>query len=143
MLCDVQGGAGWQDPERDDDVQRHNNGLFLTDPAINSTRAGKYGATDVGPDGIASFFNTHRCNQFCEDNWLWPKAQEIRFCTILVAKKNTSWTWEQKQAQSRFDAPPPMAGIAEDDDDYDYSDSDSDSDNGYYLVDGIYGYFRS
>ena len=36
-----------------------------------------------------------------------------------------------------------MAGIAEDDDDYDYSDSDSDSDNGYYLVDGIYGYFRS
>ena len=122
-----------------DNVQRHNNGLFLTDPAINSTRAGKYGETDLGPDGIASFFDKHRCNQFCEDHWLWPKSHEIRCCTILEAKKNSSWTWEQKQAQSRFDAPPPMAGIAEDDDDYDYSDSDSDSDDGYYL--GGY-YFR-
>ena len=50
--------------------------------------------------------------------------------------------WKSEWHSSRL-TPPPMAGIAEDDDDYDYSDSDSDSDNGYYLVDGIYGYFRS
>ena len=66
VLCDLQGGfapESW--PALRDPV--------LTDPVILSCD-GRYGMTDLGMNGIRSFFNEHRCNQFCKDEWIKPRA---------------------------------------------------------------------
>ncbi|KAB5539299.1 kinase-like domain-containing protein [Coniochaeta sp. 2T2.1] len=34
----------------------------------------EYGSTDIGPDGISTFFNEHECNEFCRPNWIYPAA---------------------------------------------------------------------
>jgi hypothetical protein len=31
-----------------------------------------YGPADLGPDGINSFFQRHRCGQFCNHKWFKP-----------------------------------------------------------------------
>ncbi|KAK3682839.1 kinase-like domain-containing protein, partial [Podospora appendiculata] len=49
VLCDLQGG-----------IYQHE--LVLSDPVILS-RTGDYGVTDLGRDGISSFFSQHDCNQ--------------------------------------------------------------------------------
>ncbi|KAL6760291.1 kinase-like domain-containing protein [Haematococcus lacustris] len=47
LVCDIQGvGARW------------------TDPQVNSV-AVKYGHKDMGAEGIAAFFASHRCNGYC------------------------------------------------------------------------------
>ncbi|KAH9999706.1 kinase-like protein [Xylariaceae sp. FL0662B] len=58
VLCDLQGG-----------IYRHE--VVLSDPVILS-RNRDYGVTDLGPDGIRSFFSQHRCNDFCRSNWTRP-----------------------------------------------------------------------
>ncbi|KAB8229900.1 kinase-like domain-containing protein [Aspergillus alliaceus] len=58
VLCDLQGG-----------IYRHE--LVLSDPVILS-RNREYGVTDLGPDGISSFFSQHDCNDFCRRNWTQP-----------------------------------------------------------------------
>lgn len=45
-------------------------GYFLTDPCVNSnncTRTRHYGTSDMGLDGILSFFHQHTCNDMCRD----------------------------------------------------------------------------
>lgn len=58
VLCDLQGGI----------YQRE---VVLSDPVILS-RNREYGVTDLGPDGISSFFSQHDCNVFCRPNWARP-----------------------------------------------------------------------
>lgn len=57
LLCDLQGsqwGGGSDSPR-----------YLLTDPVILSCRPGQYGSTDLGPKGIASWFQKHKCNHYC------------------------------------------------------------------------------
>lgn len=58
VLCDLQGGI----------YQRE---VVLSDPVILS-RNRDYGVTDLGPQGISSFFSQHVCNNFCRSNWTQP-----------------------------------------------------------------------
>ncbi|KAI1142082.1 kinase-like protein [Hypoxylon sp. FL0543] len=58
VLCDLQGG-----------VYQHE--VVLSDPVILS-RDRSYGVTDLGPQGISSFFSQHRCNNYCRSNWTKP-----------------------------------------------------------------------
>lgn len=58
VLCDLQGG-----------IYRHE--LVLSDPVILS-QTREYGVTDLGRDGISSFFSQHDCNNFCRPNWTKP-----------------------------------------------------------------------
>ncbi|KAI4859329.1 kinase-like protein [Hypoxylon rubiginosum] len=58
VLCDLQGGVYQQE-------------VVLSDPVILS-RNRDYGVTDLGPDGISSFFSQHSCNNFCRSNWTRP-----------------------------------------------------------------------
>ncbi|KAI8961289.1 kinase-like protein [Daldinia sp. FL1419] len=58
VLCDLQGGI----------YQRE---VVLSDPVILS-RNRDYGVTDLGPDGISSFFSQHRCNDYCRPHWTMP-----------------------------------------------------------------------
>ena len=59
LLCDLQGGVS-------------RNRVTLTDPVIHS-RHNRFGATDLGPDGMSSFFYYHKCNRFCRDSWSKPR----------------------------------------------------------------------
>jgi len=63
VLCDIQGGI-------------YQNEVVLSDPAILS-RNRDYGVTDLGPEGISSFFSTHTCNSYCRPNWTLP-ANPVR-----------------------------------------------------------------
>jgi hypothetical protein len=58
VLCDLQGGV-------------YSDGVVLTDPVILS-RTQKYGPTDLGPEGISSFFSRHVCNEYCRAHWQKP-----------------------------------------------------------------------
>ncbi|KAK6508978.1 hypothetical protein TWF481_003744 [Arthrobotrys musiformis] len=59
LLCDLQGG-------------RYNDGFVLTDPVIMS-KDQEYGPADLGLDGIRSFFDGHRCSEFCRRGWSKPR----------------------------------------------------------------------
>ncbi|KAI5863733.1 kinase-like domain-containing protein [Durotheca rogersii] len=65
VLCDLQGGI----------YQRE---VVLSDPVILSRRR-DYGVTDLGPDGISSFFSHHTCNRFCRPNWAKPWNPVARY----------------------------------------------------------------
>ena len=66
-LCDLQGGI-WPD----------GGGVVLTDPVILS-RTREFGVTDLGPEGISTFFARHKCNKFCKSEWTKPKETQIHF----------------------------------------------------------------
>ena len=56
IFCDLQG------VERSDMI-------ILTDPCILSNEKGKFGATDLGQQGIIRFMIAHDCNEYCDPNW--------------------------------------------------------------------------
>jgi hypothetical protein len=58
VLCDLQGGV-------------YHDGIVLTDPVILS-RTRLYGVTDLGAEGISSFFSRHICNEYCRGHWQKP-----------------------------------------------------------------------
>lgn len=58
VLVDLQGGV-------------FPGGAILTDPVILSEER-SYGVTDLGAAGIASWFVTHACTDFCRRSWLTP-----------------------------------------------------------------------
>jgi Alpha-kinase family len=67
LLCDLQGGLC------------RNGSLVLTDPVILSVGE-EFGLTDLGRKGIASFFATHKCNEFCnEQSWLVPRSRRAYY----------------------------------------------------------------
>ncbi|OEU12600.1 putative elongation factor 2 kinase [Fragilariopsis cylindrus CCMP1102] len=55
ILCDLQGGV-------------YQDGVVLTDPVVCSIPR-TYGPTDLGLQGMNSFFANHTCNEFCRSNW--------------------------------------------------------------------------
>lgn len=59
LLCDLQGGV-------------YNDGVVLTDPVIMSTTR-EYGPTDLGNNGMSSFFAHHVCNEYCRSEWRKPR----------------------------------------------------------------------
>lgn len=65
VICDLQGGL-------------YKNGAILTDPVVLS-RTRQYGPTDLGVNGISSFFSQHECNKFCKNNWSKPKDRKQYF----------------------------------------------------------------
>jgi hypothetical protein len=61
LLCDLQGGV-------------YNDGAVLTDPVVMSTNR-TFGPTDLGSQGISTFFAHHKCNAFCRSEWKRPRNQ--------------------------------------------------------------------
>ncbi len=61
VLCDLQGGI-------------FRDGIILTDPVILS-RNSRFGVTDLGPQGISTFFYHHECNDYCRREWTRPRDQ--------------------------------------------------------------------
>ena len=76
LLCDLQGGIYQQE-------------AVITDPVILS-KTREYGVTDLGPEGISSFFSQHTCNPYCHPNWIKPNRPVQHFHplsgTTMVAR---------------------------------------------------------
>ena len=66
MISDLQGTA--------DDT-----GYTLTDPALLSIHGDKYGATDVGVEGMTRLFLNHTCNSICQ-HLKKPTPNELKSC---------------------------------------------------------------
>ncbi|CAJ1948321.1 unnamed protein product [Cylindrotheca closterium] len=73
LLCDLQGGV-------------YKDGVILTDPVIMSRNKGAYGPTDLGPDGIKSFFANFEVNEYCQSYWRLPKKTK----KVYKARKGTT-----------------------------------------------------
>jgi len=79
LLCDLQG-------------VKTEKGYILTDPAILSTKCGKYGLTDLGPTGIMNFFNAHVCNDIC-NKWPVPKIKNNKWLLELNNQTDSCTTY--------------------------------------------------
>ncbi len=55
--------------------------LVLSDPVILS-QTRKYGVTDLGRDGITSFFSQHTCNRYCRRKWINPTNPRRHFAPV-------------------------------------------------------------
>ena len=51
--------------------------IILTDVCIISRRNKKFGATDLGEHGLIKFMMNHKCNKYCDPNWLKPDLQAM------------------------------------------------------------------
>jgi hypothetical protein len=69
VLCDLQGGV----------YQRE---VVLSDPVILSRR-GEFGVTDLGPEGISSFFYQHECSGYCRPHWTRPSNPVQHYRPIM------------------------------------------------------------
>lgn len=56
LLCDIQGG-------------RLTDDVTLTDLAIHSKHY-EFGNSDLGMEGMVSFFQLHKCNNYCQPTWI-------------------------------------------------------------------------
>lgn len=65
LLCDLQGGV-------------YQDGFVITDPVIMSMKQ-EYGPTDLGAEGISTFFAGHKCNKFCNSSWMTPQDKKVYF----------------------------------------------------------------
>lgn len=68
VLCDLQGG-----------IYQHE--VVLSDPVILSPTR-EYGVTDLGLEGMSTFFSKHKCNEFCGPNWVKPSDRIRHFHTV-------------------------------------------------------------
>jgi hypothetical protein len=113
VICDLQGGI-------------YKDGVVLTDPVILSQHR-KYGPTDLGRDGIITFFSRHRCNQFCSRSWSKPRNPvphyPLRSGTTmeLVDTRNSRPKITQQYAMSGF-----AAIVEESSDEFEESSDESD-----------------
>ncbi|UKZ47318.1 hypothetical protein TrVGV298_001536 [Trichoderma virens] len=92
VLCDLQGGI----------YQRE---VVLSDPVILSRRRA-YGVTDLGPEGISSFFSSHDCNRYCRSNWTRPAnpAQVFRPTPRTTMMRRNVPTAQSRPLHTMFEA---------------------------------------
>ncbi|KAM0262187.1 hypothetical protein ACHAQJ_001932 [Trichoderma viride] len=90
VLCDLQGG-----------VYQHET--VLSDPVILS-RNRDYSVTDLGSDGIGSFFSQHSCNDYCRPEWTKPANPILRFDPVrgTTMIKHTVPTRPSRPRGTRF-----------------------------------------
>ena len=77
LFCDAQG-------------VRKRNEYIITDPCILSWKGNEYGTNDCGRDYIISWFENHKCNQFCESRWIRPPSIQKKQKLVVVQKKTTT-----------------------------------------------------
>lgn len=84
VICDLQGGL-------------YENGAILTDPVVLS-RDRRFGPTDLGPQGISTFFSTHICNEYCRPNWTKP----YKPVQVFVPVSGTTMTMERPPLSDQY-----------------------------------------
>ena len=80
LFCDLQGGS-------------YKDGFIITDPVIMSATK-EYGPTDLGSEGISTFFARHKCNKYCNAQWIAPADKKVYFniqkCTSMMLPTRNS-----------------------------------------------------
>ena len=74
LLCDLQGAI-------------YKEGMILTDPVIMSEKK-DFGPSDLGLDGISSFFSNHTCSKYCRPYWLLPTQRTPVFKKTMGTTMN-------------------------------------------------------
>lgn len=115
IVCDLQGRY------KHNRYQKSKSRFELTDVAICS-RNTRYGPTDLGEKGIDSFFNSHKCNQFCSVNGHWSRPKRTR---SWFPKSSSTSMMRSSQSHllnltNRSTFQPGFGGILEEDDSDDY-----------------------
>ncbi|ETO33744.1 MHCK/EF2 kinase domain family protein [Reticulomyxa filosa] len=64
LFCDAQG-------------VRQKDAYVLTDPCIVSFEGGAYGVTDMGKEYLWNWFRNHKCNYYCEKDWMKPDPKDL------------------------------------------------------------------
>lgn len=87
LLCDLQGGV-------------YRDGAILTDPVVQSRSRG-FGPTDLGPEGISTFFAGHTCNAFCRPGWNKPRDTQRYYSATKASWMATTSTAPAARMQAR------------------------------------------
>jgi hypothetical protein len=88
LLCDLQGG-------------HYEDAYVLTDPVVMSNDNEKrFGATDLGSEGIDNFFAHHKCNCFCQNNWMKPFRPRASSRIPCLASTSMSLTIGTKKSEA-------------------------------------------
>jgi hypothetical protein len=103
LLCDLQGSSC------------KDNGIILSDVVINSREVGRHGPSDLGPQGISTFFSQHVCGHLCSRQWTRPKDQK----KYLPVQSDTSMSVNQYDS-SRMNIGETIYEDDSDDDEYYY-----------------------
>jgi hypothetical protein len=94
LLCDLQGGV-------------YSDGVVLTDPVVMS-RDRRFGVTDLGPEGISSFFSRYTRNEFCRNHWKLPADRTSYFrptqgTSMMASRPKPVPTWHSRPAMTGYD----------------------------------------
>lgn len=115
LVCDLQGR--YRDNRR---FNKSKSRFELTDVAVCSRRV-TYGPTDLGEKGIDSFFNNHRCNEFCKGHWQRPRRTQQWFPKSSSTSMMRSSQAHLLNLNNRSTFRPGYGGILEEDsEDSDY-----------------------
>ncbi|KAK3372650.1 kinase-like domain-containing protein [Podospora didyma] len=91
VLCDLQGGI-------------YQTEVVLSDPVILS-RTREFGVTDLGADGISSFFSAHVCNDFCRPHWTRPANPTRYFRPVpgtTMLRRDVTTDYSRPAASGRY-----------------------------------------
>ena len=113
LVCDLQGRY------RHNRYARKKSRFELTDPAICSRRR-SYGPTDLAEKGIETFFASHECNEFCDDEWQRPRNVHHWYPQTQGTSMMSSAMTHKMMLSSRATFRLGFNGIVEEDSDDDY-----------------------
>lgn len=82
LYCDLQGGV-------------YNDGFVVSDPVIMS-ESKEYGPTDLGLEGISTFFAYHTCSEYCNKGWILPEDKNVYF----KIKKGSAMVLPSRQSRA-------------------------------------------
>ncbi|ETO33747.1 hypothetical protein RFI_03360, partial [Reticulomyxa filosa] len=73
----------------------------LTDPCIVSLEGRIYGITDMGKEYLWNWFRNHKCNDYCEKDWMKPDPKDLEKVPEEVRKLGhaTSYVPEMSKVQ--------------------------------------------
>lgn len=104
MLCDLQGGSRTTEQL----LGKRLAGIVITDPVILSQNR-EFGLTDLGPEGISTFFARHKCNKHCRAHWRLPGKVQQHFKGV----PGTTMLQPRQGGVHINAAPPPAAGCVQ------------------------------
>jgi hypothetical protein len=78
--------------------------------------------TDLGPDGISTFFARHTCNEYCRDHWAKPRHAAVCFAAQAGTSMQLPGRGGHQQQQQRYGGP--GLDTFQEECEEDYTDSD-------------------
>jgi hypothetical protein len=87
------------------------------------SRSRSYGVTDLGPDGISTFFARHRCSRYCQPHWTQPRNTAVHYA---LSSGTTMELGSERHLYGSVTQRCCYGGVIYEDDEDGYYSSDSD-----------------